>query len=100
MLGEILPEADLEMRLGFCVYGVCIVGTLKAERGLERLGIGALVCDEDDSEDALDLLSVAGVGAAKSLSVAWGVVSGAMKADFRRRWVRGSRVVGSAAMSL
>lgn len=40
LLGDNLFETDFEANLGFWVKGVCILGTLKVGRGLERLGVG------------------------------------------------------------
>lgn len=59
---ENLLDTDFETELwGLLLYGVCIVGTFKDERGFNRFGVEPLgeECESDDAKDAFATFSIA-----------------------------------------
>ena len=76
--------------LGFCIFGVCIVGTLKAGLGFARFGAGPLLpWDEfesaDEAKDAFVEFPRGLLGNAWTFTVATDSSSWVLMADLRRR---------------
>ena len=74
---------------GFWLFGVCIVGTLKAGLGFARFGAGPLPWDEfksaDEAKDAVVEFPRALLGNAWTFTVATDSSSWVLMADLRRR---------------
>ena len=74
---------------GFWLFGVCIVGTLKAGLGFTRFGAGPLPWDEfesaDEANDAFVEFPRALLGNTLAFTVATETSSWVLMADLRRR---------------
>jgi hypothetical protein len=101
LIGDNFLDTERGASIGFCAYGVCIVGTLKDGRGLARLGVDPF-CDECESDDAKDAFAICSIAV---LVMPWVLLGSAVAsfkvctADFRRRCSRGSRGVCGSMIS-